>query len=53
MMDTSAQIASIATSKALLSYSMDRLRSVTLALLGLYEERQAQRQYDILGDGAL
>lgn len=53
MIDNSAQIARIATSKAILDCAMDHLRSVTMALLGMYEERQAERQYNILGDGSV
>lgn len=39
--------------KVIISTNLQRMRSTVLALLGIYEEQAARRQYDILGDGSV
>jgi hypothetical protein len=39
--------------KLMMVASMNRLRSAVNSIVGIYEERAARKQYDLLGDGSI
>lgn len=43
----------IGISQACIAVGLDRLKSVTMALLGMYEEQAQSRMYNVLQDDSL
>jgi hypothetical protein len=46
-------MASACLARVMLATNIQRLRATVNAVLGIYEEQAARRQYDILGDGSV